>query len=274
MSQILHDDFSKLEYEGWQRVADQYIDNWANLTKKFIEPLLNAAKVSEDMKVLDLACGPGIVSEKIREKKAWPVGLDFSPGMIRLARLTYPQIEFYEGDAQQLPFEESSFDAVVMNFGMLHLPKPMQAMMEAWRVLRKNGRFAFTVWASAANNPAPKVMNDAKEKFADMNVPMPAAPPYDHFADKQNCIRSLSEAGFNAATVHYETELVTWLVPTAGFLFDAELNAGVRNAAFLRQQSSETLQKIKQASEQGVQQFKVKDGYALPYLGCIISAEK
>src|SRR5258705_6186715 len=274
MSQIMDDDFSKLEYEGWQRVAGQYQDNWANLTKNFIDPLLNAAKVSKGMKVLDVACGPGIVSEKIREKKASPVGLDFSPEMIRLARLSYPQIEFHEGDAQQLPFEESSFDAVVMNFGMLHLPKPMQAMKEAFRVLRKNGRFAFTVWASPANNPAPKVMNDAKEKFADMNVPMPAAPPYDHFADKQNCSSYLSEAGFIPATMHYETKLVTWLVPTAGFLFDAELNAGVRNAAFLRQQSSENLQKIKLASEQGVQQFKVKDGYGLPYLGCIIAAEK
>ena len=54
MSQIMDDDFSKLEYEGWQRVAGQYLDCWANLTKNFIEPLLNATKVSKDMKVLDL----------------------------------------------------------------------------------------------------------------------------------------------------------------------------------------------------------------------------
>ena len=46
MSQILNDDFSKLGYEGWQRVAGQYLDCWANLTKNF-EPLLNAAKVIE-----------------------------------------------------------------------------------------------------------------------------------------------------------------------------------------------------------------------------------
>ena len=63
-----------------------------------------------------------------------------------------------------------------MNFGMLHLPQPLQAMKEAWRVLRKNGMFAFTVW-SPSNSPAAKVMNDAKEKFADMSVSMPAAPP-------------------------------------------------------------------------------------------------
>jgi len=274
MPQIQDDDFSKLEYESWQRVAGRYLDSWANLTQQFIEPLLNAAKVSKGMKVLDLACGPGIVSEKILERKACPVGIDFSHEMIRLARLSYPLIEFHEGDVQQLPFEDASFDAVVMNFGMLHLPKPMQAMNEACRVLRKNGRFAFTVWASPAKSPASKVMNDAKEKFADMNVPLPAAPPYDYFEDKQNCRSFLSQAGFDPPTLYYETKLVTWLVPTAGFLFDAELNAGVRNAAFLRQQSPENLQKIKLAFEQGVQQFKVKEGYGLPFTGCIIGGEK
>ena len=274
MPQIKDDDFSKLEYEGWERVASKYMANWANLTQHFIEPLLNATRISKGMKVLDLACGPGIVSEKIHKRKACPIGLDFSPEMIRLAGLSYPGLEFQEGDAQQLPFEDAFFDAVVMNFGMLHMPEPLQAMKEACRVLRKNGQFAFTVWASPANSPASKAMNAAKEKFANMNVPMPAAPPYDFFEDRQNCISYLRKAGFDPQTLHYETKLVKWLVPTAGFLFDAELNAGVRNAAFLRQQSSENLQKIKLAFEQGVQQFKVKEGYELPFLGCIIAAKK
>ncbi len=274
MPPIQDDDFSKLEYEGWQRVAHQYIDNWANLTQQFVEPLLDAAQISKGMKVLDVACGPGIVSEKIWARNAIPAGIDFSPEMISLARLLYPHIGFLEGDAQQLPFDNASFDCVVMNFGMLHLPEPLQAMKEAYRVLRINGRFAFTVWASPAKSPAAKVMNEAKEKFADMNVPMPDAPPFDYFEDRQNCSSFLSQAGFDPQSLQYETKLVTWLVPTADFLFEAELNAGVRNAAFLRQQSPENLQKIKLAVEQGMQQFKMEEGYNLPFLGCIIAAEK
>ena len=272
MLQIKDDEFSKLEFDGWQRVANQYIDVWSTLTQQFIDPLLNAAKVKKSMKVLDVACGPGIVSEKIMERNAIPVGIDFSPEMIKIAKLSYPQIEFHEGDAQELLFDDATFDCVVMNFGMLHLPQPLQAMKEAWRVLRK-GIFAFTVW-SPSNSPAPKVMNEAKEKFADMNVPMPAAPPYDYFEDRQNCSVFLSKAGFDPETIHFEMKLVKWLVPDAGFLFNAELNAGVRNAAFLRQQSPENLQKIKLAVEKGVQQFKVRDGYELPFTGCVIAAEK
>ena len=274
MTLIQKDEFSKLEYEGWQRVAGQYLAKWAKLTQLFIEPLLDAANVGKTMKVLDVACGPGIVSEMIRARKAVPVGIDFSPEMIKLARFYYPSIDFFEGDAQQLQFDNASFDAVVMNFGMLHMPQPLQAMKEAGRVLRKKGRFAFTVWASPEKSPASRVMNDAKAKFADMNVSLPAAPPYDYFEDQENCRSFLSQAGFDAKTLHYETRLVTWLVPTAGFLFEAELNGGVRNAAFLRQQSPEVLQKIKQAAEEGMQQFKVNEGFKLHFLGCIISAEK
>ena len=274
MLQIQTDEFSKLEYTGWQRVAGNYMDNWAKLTRQFIEPLLDAANVVKGMKVLDVACGPGLVSGKIYQRKALPVGIDFSPEMINLAKQLHPHIEFVEGDAQQLPFNDASFDSVVMNFGVLHLPKPLQAMKEANRVLKKNGRFAFTVWAGAAKSPASKVMNDAKEKFADMNVPMPAAPAYDYFEDKKNCEKFLSDAGFDPKTMHYKTKLVRWKVPAAGFLFEAELNAGVRNAAFLRQQSEETLQKIKLSVEQGMQQFKINEVYNLPFRGYIVAAEK
>ena len=274
MSTIQNDDFSKLEYTGWQRVAGKYMDNWAMLTRQFILPLLDAANVGKGMKVLDVACGPGLVSEKIYQRKALPVGIDFSPEMITLARQLYPHIKFEEGDAQQLPYKNAFFDSVVMNSGMLHLPLPLQAMKEAYRVLKKNGRFAFTVWAGAAKSPASKVVNDAKEKYADMNVPMPAAPPYAYFEDKENCKRFLNDAGFDPQTMQYKTKLVKWKVPTAGFYFDAELNAGVRNAAFLRQQSEKTLQKIKISIEQGMQQFKTNEGYNLPFRGYIVAAEK
>ena len=274
MSTIQTDDFSKLEYTGWQSVAGKYMENWAILTRQFIEPLLNAANVGKGMKVLDVACGPGLVSEKIYQRKALPVAIDFSPEMINLGKKLYPHLRFEEGDAQQLPFKNKFFDAVVMNFGMLHLSQPLQAMKEANRVLKKNGRFAFTVWAGAAKSPASKVVNDAKEKFADMNVPMPAAPPYDYFGDKENCKDFLKDAGFSPQTMIYKTKLVKWKVPTAGYIFEAELNAGVRNAAFLRKQSEKTLEKIKRFIEQGMQQFKTNGGYDLPFRGYIVAAEK
>src|SRR2546428_512500 len=65
---------------------------------------------------------------------------------IQEARGRYLGLDFQEGDAEQLSFSDSSFDAVVLNFGMLHLGRPEQALREAHRVLRQDGRIAFTVW--------------------------------------------------------------------------------------------------------------------------------
>ncbi|MEO5907036.1 MAG: methyltransferase type 11, partial [Saprospiraceae bacterium] len=78
MASIFHDDFSKLEHEGWSRVSALYDQSWANLTKQFIEPLLEAVEINPGMQVLDVACGPGYVSQSIYSKHAIPTGVDFS----------------------------------------------------------------------------------------------------------------------------------------------------------------------------------------------------
>ena len=59
--------------------------------------------------------------------------------MVAEARRRWPALTFREGDAEALPFESSSLDAVVMNFGLLHLARPDVALAEAFRVLRPAG---------------------------------------------------------------------------------------------------------------------------------------
>src|SRR6516162_4624605 len=109
MPNVLQDDFSKLEHDTWTQVTGLYDKSWANLTKQFIEPLLDAVGVHPGMKVLDVACGPGYVSKAIQSRQAIPTGVDFSSSMIRLAKDFYPEIEFVEGDAQALSFADEEF---------------------------------------------------------------------------------------------------------------------------------------------------------------------
>lgn len=132
------------EHAGWQRAAANYGATFARATSGFIDALLDAARVSADIRVLDLACGPGFVANIARERGAVPIGLDFSSAMIGLARAAYPKIRFDEGEAEALPYPDASFDAVVSNFGIHHVPDPVRALSEARRVLRPDGRVAFT----------------------------------------------------------------------------------------------------------------------------------
>jgi 2-polyprenyl-3-methyl-5-hydroxy-6-metoxy-1,4-benzoquinol methylase len=89
----------------WDRAAPRYEECWTD-TGFFVEPLLDAAGVRAGTRLLDLACGPGFVSEAAAERGAEPVGLDVAPGMIEQARRRNPGLTFVcyaDGDGFTLP---------------------------------------------------------------------------------------------------------------------------------------------------------------------------
>ena len=92
---------------------------------------------------LDVACGSGKLTVELA-RVAGPsgrvVGLDFSPEMLAIARRQHPAIEFIEGDAQNLPFEDGSFDAVTIAFGLRNLADPVRGLREMRRVLKPSGK--------------------------------------------------------------------------------------------------------------------------------------
>ena len=78
------------EHAGWQRAAASYSATFARATSGFIASLLDAARVGSGSRVLDLACGPGLVAAVARQRGAVAIGLDFSAAMIALARAEIP----------------------------------------------------------------------------------------------------------------------------------------------------------------------------------------
>src|SRR2546421_4171966 len=120
--------FRKFEHPGWQEIASRYHGGFAAVTTQSVVALLDAAQVAKGARVLDVACGPGYAAAAAAARGAIATGVDFSSEMVEEARGRYPGIEFLEGDAEQLAFSNSTFDAVVLNFGMLHLARPEQAL--------------------------------------------------------------------------------------------------------------------------------------------------
>lgn len=91
-------------------------------------------------RILDVAAGTGTSSAALARSGAEVVALDFSPGMIAEGRRRNPRIEFVEGDAEKLPFDDDSFDAVTISFGLRNVEHPKVALSEMYRVLRPGGR--------------------------------------------------------------------------------------------------------------------------------------
>lgn len=264
-----HVAFKEFELKGWERAAEEYHHLWGHLTAQAVVPLLDAASVSEGKKVLDVATGAGYAAGIAATRGAIVTGLDFSPAQVQLARREYPSVEFDEGDMEALPCAENSYDAVVMNFALLHSLRPEQVVAEAFRVLKPGGRFASTVWASPEVSAGFRIVLGAIEKFGTMNVPLPPTQPYFRFSDKRESHALLSRAGFR--DLNFEIVPLVWRLRSAEQMFQAFYQGAVRATVILRSQSKEAISAIHPYVIWEAEAFKTSDGLEVP-MGAALTA--
>lgn len=264
--------FRDFEQAGWEDVALQYHDAFAGLTAQSIGPLLNAVEAGKGIRLLDVASGPGYVAATAAERGAEAVGVDFSTAMVAQARRRYSTIEFREGDAEALPFADESFDAVVMNFGLLHLGRPEQALAEMHRVLRSGGRTSFTVWARPEEAVGFGIVLQAIETYGNLSVPLPPGPPFFRFSDSEECRRALLKAGFKNPRVRQIPQI--WRLRSPDALFEIMQEATVRTAGLLRAQTKEAMSAIRIAIREAVVNYQKGDVIELPMPALLASAVK
>jgi ubiquinone/menaquinone biosynthesis C-methylase UbiE len=127
--------------------------NFAAVAEKILESgelVVERAGVEPGMALLDVACGTGNATLPAARAGARVTGLDFAPGLLEIARERAAdamlEIDFVEGDAQELPFEDASFDRVVSTFGHMFAPDHRRTADEMKRVLRPDGVIAVACW--------------------------------------------------------------------------------------------------------------------------------
>jgi ubiquinone/menaquinone biosynthesis C-methylase UbiE len=161
--------------------------------------LLDAAGVTEGQRVLDVACGTGIVARLAAERVAGAgmvAGADLSEAMLTVARRIRPDIDWRLGDAAALPFADGEFDVAVSQMGMMFFPDPAAALREMRRVVRPTGTVAVLVpGALSANRPY--------ELFVDVVTRHAGAPArslvttYFALGDRDHLVRLFSDAGLH-----------------------------------------------------------------------------
>jgi SAM-dependent methyltransferase len=101
-------------------------------------------------RILDVATGTGWGARRLAARGAEVVGVDFGADLIEAARAMAaeagPEIDFRVADAEQLPFEDHSFDAVMSTYGVMFVRDPEAAAAELARVCRPGGRIGLTTW--------------------------------------------------------------------------------------------------------------------------------
>jgi SAM-dependent methyltransferase len=165
--------------------------------------LAEVAGIRSGDRVLDVACGTGILAREagLRVGPSGRVtGLDLNEGMLTLARRLEPVIDWQQGDAAKLPFQDGSFDAVLSQFALMFFPDRVAALREMWRVLAAGGRLAVAVCAPLAHTKGYSVLAGILRREADNDA---AAMVEGYFAlgDEAKLQRLATAAGIAGARV-------------------------------------------------------------------------
>jgi SAM-dependent methyltransferase len=118
--------------------------------------VVEAAGVRTGQRVLDVACGTGVVARTAANRvgpTGQVVGVDLNPAMLEVARRRRPDIEWRQGDAGALPLPDAAFDAVLCQAALMFFPDRAGALREMARVLDVGGTVAVQVWASLEEQP-------------------------------------------------------------------------------------------------------------------------
>jgi SAM-dependent methyltransferase len=137
--------FKEMQRQGWAHFGP--LEMW---TTPPAASLVRHARVTPGARVLDVGCGTGVVAVTAARQGARVTGLDLTPELLERARenarIAEVEIDWHEGDAETLPFEDRAFDVVLSQFGHIFAPRPDVVTSEMLRVLKPGGTIAFSTW--------------------------------------------------------------------------------------------------------------------------------
>jgi len=167
------------------------------LFEPYADDLTARLTVPPTADILEVACGTGILTERLRRAlpaTATLTATDLNEPMLAYARAKVPDagITWQPADAQVLPFPDAAFDAVACQFGLMFVPDKARAFGEVRRALRAHGQFAFNVWLSLAENPLGRIARDTIARYFTSDPPAFYEVPFG-FHDEQY-IRDLLQA--------------------------------------------------------------------------------
>jgi SAM-dependent methyltransferase len=137
--------FKIAQKQGWAHFAPLEVSTTGPAVR-----LVRHARIRAGQRVLDVACGTGVVAVTAARVGARVTGLDLTPELIARARenskIAGMEIDWHEGDVEKMQFADATFDVVVSQYGHIFAPRPEVAVGEMLRVLKPGGVIAFSTW--------------------------------------------------------------------------------------------------------------------------------
>jgi ubiquinone/menaquinone biosynthesis C-methylase UbiE len=187
------------------------------ITSLWAADLVERAHPEAGERVLDIACGTGIVARTASERMGTGrvVGIDINAGMLEVARRARPTgaaVEWFEGSALDLPFRDASFDVVLCQLGLQFFPEKPKALLEMHRVLLPDGRAALSVYTAIENTPIAAALADALDRHLAPGAS--SVKRSEHaLSDAGEVRRLMVEAGFRDVVLQAVTKTIRFASP-------------------------------------------------------------
>lgn len=189
----------RVQRYGWDRAAGDYEDAWSRQLEPAQALSLEIAALQPGERVLDVACGTGLVSlpaARAVSPSGTVVGTDISAVMVEMASTRagaagLGNARFERADAEALGLEDGSFDVVFCALGLMYVPDPIRAMEEMFRVLRPGGRVIVAVWGARVNCGWAGIF-----PIVDDRVSTEVCPMFFHLGTGETLASTAAAAGF------------------------------------------------------------------------------
>jgi SAM-dependent methyltransferase len=185
--------------------------------------MADAAQLQRGQSVLDVACGTGVLASEAASRvrpEGHVAGLDPNPGMLAVAAEKTPSVDWHEGSAENMPFSDTAFDAVVSQFGLMFFRDRHQSIREMLRVLKPSGRLVIAVWDAIENLPGYSTELRLIERLAGVEAAEAVRAPFV-LGGVDDVRTMVQEEGAVSATV--ETHSGTARFPNIRTMVEAEL---------------------------------------------------
>ena len=238
--------FKDFETGAWGDRAATYDLVVGAVTARVGKDLLDAVRAGPGTRLLDVGCGPGTITAAAAARGAQATGVDLAEGMLAVGRERHPHVELLTGDAEQLPFGDASFDAVVGGFVLNHLPDPEAAIAEFARVLAPGGRLAVAVWQRPESNPLLGELTRAvRDAGVEVRAGLPEGPDPYRLSDEPGMRAFLELAGPSAIEVR--PLRITHEAADAGELWKGLLGGTARISTVLARQPEDVRARVREA---------------------------
>lgn len=195
----------RIQRYGWDRAAAEYEPLWQAQLAEVHTKLLNCASPKVGERVLDVACGSGLIAFRAAQAvgpTGQILGVDLSAQMVHVAQQRARErglsnVDFARMDAESLELPDASFDVALCALGLMYLPDPERALREIRRVLRPGGRLGLVVWGERSLCGWAAIF-----PIVDAEVASEVCPLFFRLGQKDTLARLCADAQFDAIEQH------------------------------------------------------------------------